>query len=77
MATVRKTFKVGEMKCLDDGSQEQALLIGCPNRTIISLMFDSKKTSHRDIHEIERWFSNKGLLAVEVQTEEPRPRVQR
>jgi hypothetical protein len=70
--TIVKRFEVGDTTCLDDGSQDQGLLIGCPNRTIISLVFDNKKASHSQIHELERLLRRMGLTAVEVQTQEPR-----
>jgi hypothetical protein len=74
--TVIKKFIVAEMKCLDDGSQDQALLIGCPNRTILSLVFDRKKATHTRVHELEGLMREMGLASVEVQTDEPqRPRV--
>jgi hypothetical protein len=73
--TTIKRFEVGETKCLDDGSENQALLIGCPKGTIISLEFD-KRASHANIHDLDRLLGRMGLTAVEVQTEEPRRAVQ-
>jgi hypothetical protein len=67
-----KRFEVGDTKCLDDGSGNQGLLIGCPNRTIISLMFDNKRATHAQVHELDRLLGSMGLQEVEVQTEEPR-----
>jgi hypothetical protein len=71
MTTVKR-FEVGDTKCLDDGSRDQALLIGCPNRTIISLVFDNEKATHAQVHELDRLLGKMGLTGVEVQTEEPR-----
>jgi hypothetical protein len=71
MTTVKK-FEVGETKCLDDGSRDQALLIGCENRTIVSLVFDNKRASHAQVHELDRLLGHMGLQTVEVQSEEPR-----
>jgi hypothetical protein len=73
MATAKR-FEVGDTKCLDDGSQDRALLIGCPNRTIISLMFDNKRASHSQVHELDRLLTSMGFKTVEVQTQES-PRV--
>ena len=67
-----KTFEVGETKCLDDGSGNQGLLIGCANRAVISLMFDNKRATHAQVHELDRLLGRMGLQAVEVQSEEPR-----
>jgi hypothetical protein len=65
-----KRFEVGDTKCFDSGTRDQALLIGCPNRTIISLVFDQKRASHAQVHELDRLLGQMGLTAVEVQTEE-------
>lgn len=71
MTTVKR-FEVGETKCLDNGSPEQAVLIGCPGGTIISLVFDNKRASHAQVHELVRLVQQMGLTTVKVQTEEPR-----
>jgi hypothetical protein len=62
--TTIKRFDVGETKC-DEGS---GLLIGCGNDTIITLVFDNKRTSHADVHTLDRLITKMGLIAVEVQT---------
>lgn len=69
MTTVNR-FEVGDTKCLDEGTLDQALLIGCPKGTIVSLMFNKKRSSHAQIHELVRLLGRMGLMAVEVQTEE-------
>jgi hypothetical protein len=73
MTTVR-TFEVGETKCYDSSSGEQALLIGCSGHAIVSLVFDN--ASHAQVHELDRLVGKMGLTTVEVQTEEPRRFVQ-
>jgi hypothetical protein len=67
MTTVKR-FAVGDTKCLDDGSQDRALLIGCEKGGIISLVFDKEKASHAQVHELERLLGRMGFTAVEVQT---------
>lgn len=71
MTTIKK-FEVGDTKCLDNGSRGQALLIGCPKDTIISLVFDKDRATHAQVHEVDRLLGKMGLAGVEVQTEEPR-----
>ena len=66
MATVKR-FDVGDTKCLDDGSQDKALLIGSTQGAIISLVFD-KRASRSDVEELRRLLGKMGLTAVDVQT---------
>ena len=72
--TIVKRFEVTGTKCLDDGSQTQALLIGSANRTIITLAFG--KASHNQVHELDRLIVRMGLTAVEVKNYEPTRTVQ-
>jgi len=75
MSTLRR-YEVGETKCLDDGSDNKALQMGCGKSTIIYLVFDKEKVSHVQVHELDRLLGKMGLTAVEVLTEEPRRVIQ-
>jgi hypothetical protein len=68
MTTVKR-FEVGDTKCMDDGSQDQGVLILDGKGTIIALMFDNKRTTHAQVHELDRLLGTMGLQQVVVQTE--------
>lgn len=64
MTTVKR-FEAGDTKPCDETSGVQALHIGCPNRTIISLVFET--ATHNQVHELDRLLMKMGLTAVEVE----------
>ena len=63
---VFKRYEVGETKPCDETSGVQTLSIGCPNRTIISLVFET--ATHNQVHELDRFLGSMGFTAIEVLT---------
>jgi hypothetical protein len=66
MATEVKRFEVGDTSPCDETSGVQTLDIGCPNRIIISLVFET--ATHNQVHELDRLLKHMGFTAVEVRT---------
>ena len=58
-------YKVGEIKCIDDG-KTRGIVIGCEGRNLVSLVFDAS-IPHQQTDELARTLEKMGLIEVVVQ----------
>ena len=55
-------YKVGEVKCIDDG-ETRGIIIGCEGRNLVSLVFD-KGVPHKQTDELARMLDKMKLAEV-------------